>query len=538
MSKLRKKHLNKGFVNVQFEEGKMTTALETLLTTTDIIAKEEPNQLTICKSFEEKNINGNGGADANKKENEDKNVESKDPATAEEITPLVITPSYNQMFLNLNIQQFIRCLGPQYCHPLLTTQTNFTPFLHNNEITNKISLACGLSYMSWQYPQFLQMATDSYYEAFNQFNDYLINCKGNESRMNQNWICASSQLLCLCSRLIKNPHGSNCVKNLINSYKVLQIRFGLTEASKSKDDKKISYNLKLTQFHEDLNFEIENSLISIDDTVCDEDDDLYVKGKSFDFHFNKIYLESFIYNYISTLLISNEAIKYLPNAFDFFEALRYLIKKPIFECQVIWMNYPVLGAALDSFEILAKSCYLFRKINNDDELLLSNYDKIKKLYELSKFYTSPIMPSPHVFDKDASYELSYPKDYQYLRDSVFVSEIVLCSSKILLLKLLYQMDKFNQEIISESKRILHVLSKITKYSFIKAILTLPLFICGLALTSESDIELLTNELTEVADITHSGHITIILKMLRHYCWDKEGGLDLLYNEEFISQIVL
>lgn len=429
---------------------------------------------------------------------------------------------------NSSVKNFIKCIAPQYCHPQLSPIANYTQFFDHiddsdnvkKEILNKISIACGLSYKSWEDPQIYELALTKYHEAYNEFSEIL---EANRLKIsNENWPYAAAQLLCLCARLVPNSTTKNLVGSLINSFKILQIRFGFSDDHKNDNDDDTFTN----QLQQELNLEITNTLISIEnnDSIS-----------NFNFGFNKLFLESFIYNYTTTILISNDAVNFLPSPFELFRKLKYLLKKPVFSCEVAWMNNPVFGAALDSFEILSKACYLFRKISNNNELLFDLYysNKIKKLRDLAKFFPSPIIPNTLRHHQDD------PKKYEVLKDSVLISEIVLKSSRILLKKIyLSNLNKYDSEVLKESSEILTLIKKLSKLSSTKAILILPSFICGLVVNSDSDRVSIIDILKEIGEVVHTAHVYGVIDWLKKYCWEKDLGLDVLFNEDYISKLVL
>lgn len=431
----------------------------------------------------------------------------------------------DQRFMLACINGFIQSVGPQYTHPLLTTSATFSPFVNHNTITQKVAAACGCAFLSWQSPELTSLSAQKYYIAFNALNSYV---KNNEMAYKDNWVGAAFQLMCLCSKITWSCSSANGVTNLTNSYKIIKKKFlsGSNQRQKlisnSRLESQSDLNHYLEEFKNDtLKMEIENSLIHLDS----------YSSNYFDSHFEKMFVESFIFNYSITLLVSDEYYL-LPNPFEVFRELRHLLKTPLFSCDVAWMNNPVFGASLDAFELAAKASYLLRNLN--DPLMLVT---AKKLYDIACFYPSPMIPSEIRVES---------KKYKNLRDSVLMAEIVAKSSKILLRKLIIpeitEMDTVVQNALSE---IMPKIKSISRDSRVKIISCWPLLIAGAASLIEEQRELLTECLLEAGVLTHGRHIYTVVNAL-NIAWGKSPdcdeihtrGLDILFDRRVMKEVIL
>lgn len=117
----------------------------------------------------------------------------------------------------------------------------------------------------------------------------------------------------------------------------------------------------------------------------------------------------------------------LPNPFSkMFSELTTLLKSPIFsDCDVEWMNNPVLGPSVDAFGMLAKVSFLSRMT-----LPLTSADWIAKAQNLLQeclYYTPPTLPK-QVRDDERKYERYRPG---LLCGSIISKACYLLLSKIL-----------------------------------------------------------------------------------------------------------
>lgn len=109
-----------------------------------------------------------------------------------------------------------------------------------------------------------------------------------------------------------------------------------------------------------------------------------------------------------------------------------------------------------------------------------------------------------------------------------------------MLKKIYlsNLNKYDSEVLKESSEILTLIKKLSKLSSTKAILILPSFICGLVVNSDSDRVSIIDILKEIGEVVHTAHVYGVIDWLKKFCWEKDLGLDVLFNEDYISKLVL
>ncbi|CCH45908.1 Nitrogen assimilation transcription factor nirA [Wickerhamomyces ciferrii] len=433
-----------------------------------------------------------------------------------------------QKFLFACANGFIESVGPQYTHPSLTTSATFTPWIDKNPIMHKIASACGCSFLSWQNPDLIPLSLEKYQIAMNALGDYLLS---DQSDCSSNWVGAALQLMCLCAKGTNNLPKS-AVLNLSQSYKIIKSRF-ISSKSKSQIMNGVHKHISATKqvtgdfhnFYPEV-FGTDNLTIDIRNSNLDK-----YGSHDFDTIFEKMFLESFVYNYSVAILLS-ESHKYLPNPFEVFNNLRKALKTPLFNCDVAWMNNPVFGASLDSFELVSKASYLIKKLH--DPLMLFT---AKKLYDLACFYTSPVIPSDIKVGS---------RKYKDLRDSVLMSEIVAKSAKLILKKLISMEIKVDDcELQKDLNSILEKFKLITPNSKVKAIGTFPAFIAGTVCINHIQKDMIVNVLKNIGEIMHGRNIHSVLEALQ-IAWGtssdcdeiKTRGLDILFDKRIMSKVLL
>ncbi|CCH45910.1 hypothetical protein BN7_5497 [Wickerhamomyces ciferrii] len=322
-----------------------------------------------------------------------------------------------QKFLFACANGFIQAIGPQYTHPSLTTSATVTPWIDKNPIMRMIASACGCSFLSWESPELIPLSTEKYHIAMNALGSYLL---ADQPDCSSNWVGAALQLMCLCAK-VTNIFPKSAVLNLSQSYKIIKSRFISFESNYQNVADIFSDISTTTHETEYLNaylkdFESDYLLMDIRNSELDK-----YGLHDFDTNFERMFLESFVYNYSVAILLS-ESHKYLPNPFEVFNNLRKALRTPLYNCDVAWMNNPVSGASLDSFELVSKASYLIKKLH--DPLM---FQTAKKLYDIACFYTSPVIPSNIGVGS---------RKYKDLRESVLMSEIVAKSAKLILRKLI------------------------------------------------------------------------------------------------------
>jgi hypothetical protein len=438
---------------------------------------------------------------------------------------------YNEILIIACANGFIKSINTQYTHPLLTTSATFTPLIRRNNLIEQVALSCGATYLSWNNPGWKSFAYEKFTKSFGNLSNFL-NSGDFDLERDEAWLGAAFQLMCLCSKIMSMSNGNKplSVKALNNSYKLIRLkaRFRRSTLEKNEateiDDGSSDFFENLT--HDDLKMDIENDLVQLKQPQ--------VSTKvSLSNQYDKMFLDSFIYNYSISLLFVQDRND-LPNPFSVFNDMRSLLKTPLFSCDVAWMNNPVFGASLNSFELAAKAAFLMRRLENPSTLPIA-----QTLYDIAKYLPQPIIP--------IKVRCNSVK-YQNLRESVLISECVVSATKILLKKIIDVDIKESEPVIQrEVEGILQRMEKVRESSQCKPVSSWALFICGLACT-ENNRSNIIRHFRSIGEILHGHNIFSILEALEiawgtHPKKDKfhhlrGKGLDVLLNADFLSTIVV
>lgn len=256
----------------------------------------------------------------------------------------------------------------------------------------------------------------------------------------------------------------------------------------------------------------------------------------------RLLIDSFLFNYTCSLLTcGKQDYASLPSPYSFFPDIENWFDAPIVQnCEVKWMNNPVLGAARNSFQTLAKLIYLLRShyefdgdaddnshYTNDEtfwELILAlndqeidqvEKDNVLKLNQLLKIFPlgSKTMVTSHTGE-----QLSY----SVLRSNLAVSIITIHACKILAAKLINpKIPAYLPEIQHLVSIILEELSLyIPQDNYSSSICIASLFFCGVAIINKPQQGLLCYKLSNLknnlSQIVANNLISILKK-----CWDRE-----------------
>lgn len=437
----------------------------------------------------------------------------------------LLYPDDKQRFMNACVNGFIKSLGPQYTHPLLTTSATFTPLIESNSVIEAVAEACGCSFLSWSNPDLTELSFQKYQKAVSVLMKFVNSQE--ITRQDVAWIGAAFQMLCLGAKVTWNCNNKVSVRNLKNSYKLIKSnldRFKWVSPRERQLGPELPHDAIFQDFttEDNLMMEIENSLIG------------YETGGSamFERQFERMFIESFIYNYSVSVLITDD-IEGLPNPFEVFKTLKPYVKTPLFSCDVVWMNNPVLGAAFDAFELVAKSSYLIRHSENEWSLCCA-----RKLLEIASFYPPPMIP-PEI-------RLNETK-YANLKDSVLVADIVMKAAKIVLRKVLDPtLSEHEHEIQKDVEHVITRLTQISPNSPVWIISSWAMFIVGLASLRQDHRDLILDALFTAAEIIHGRFIGMIVDVLE-IGWgmgSKNGlisaarGLDVLLDPQLLCMVYI
>lgn len=421
------------------------------------------------------------------------------------------------------VKEFIPKIGPQDTHPMLTTGATFIPQVENNPVMKEVFLCCGATYLEWyDKSRFSSLSNELYENSQKLINKYL---SENELVGVELWLLASFQLLCLRNKITLSRTVDDCVQCLSNSYRIIKNTYYISEPQAAVDRNKTDSSTPgpLDFGFQNLTYEIENQIMS-DSTRNNE-----LKSELILQPHERMYIESFIYNYSVAILFAND-VSDLPNPFLAFKELSHVLRCPIYHCEFEWMNNPVLGSALDAFEILAKVSFIARVPMPLDPRSLW-YQRAQQLQNMSAFYTSPVIPM-HIKKLDK-------QKYASAKLSFLVGKIVTKSCYLLITKILQYQD-FNhrdyhiQMIVTE---MLHAYRAIPRYNNIWGILPWSLVVSGLFVLDERDREDIFKYLGYVGEISHN-QSTFKLKAFLKKAWGKptDEGINMLFSREDLCKV--
>ncbi|ONH69695.1 hypothetical protein BON22_0829 [Cyberlindnera fabianii] len=440
-----------------------------------------------------------------------------------------LLPNQRVKFISAAINGFIIANGPQLTHSLLTTSSTFTPMIYKNDLLISIAEACGASYLSWSNRDLCTFSSKKYSQAMIKLQDY-VNKNGYREE-DETWMAAAFQLMCLGSKATWGCDRSVCATNLRMCYNIIKNKMSRWQKVQRRTPSVVEVSASLDEFagsslavNDSLDMEIQNALIGYSPSDTDEQIS----------HFDRMFVESFIYNYSIIILVTPDS-EGLPNPFEVFRNTRRFLKTPLFNCEVAWMNNPVVGASFDSFEMAAKSSYLIRHLGEDWV-----HGCALKLLEMTNYYPPPVLPQQVRLQQ---------KKYQTLKDSVLVSEIVMKSSKIILHKVINRfLHESDDEIQIEVSCAIDKIKQISPTAMVRIIAPWAFFVIGLACINFEHRKVIMESCIMCAEIIHGHYISTITNALQKawgmgtnngdYTLLEARGLDVLLDGDMLSKVFL
>ncbi|XBW35740.1 hypothetical protein QEN19_001310 [Hanseniaspora menglaensis] len=410
---------------------------------------------------------------------------------------------------------FLPQVGPQNTLPQLSTSVTF-PQVEHNGIVRSVFKCCGATFLAWCQPlEYTKIAEDLYDESKKNLQKVLgerkylydvstanetnspesvssnnsmgLNYK--EIKGDEDWIIACFQLLVLRDKL-KNGKDvvDRCLENLAHSFKTIQNRYLLDTSS-----------------------EIPNTPV------------------------DRMLLESFVYNYTVSISVARDFdSKSLPNPFDpIITRLVSMLKFPIFEnCEVEWLNNPVLGSSVECFIMLAKVSYLGRlslPLNSDSIWEI----RAKELQQQCLYYSPPALP-----EKIKNNMAKYSK----YRPGLLSGSIVSKACYLLLFKILNYNTMTDKEILQDEdirnvvKYIITALKDIEMGDRLLCILQWALLIIGAFAVTDDEKFVIRKYVRSVGETIHS-HCGNQIKLIVDEIWET-GNLGILFDIEQISKLVI
>ncbi|KKA01261.1 hypothetical protein D499_0AJ00280 [Hanseniaspora uvarum DSM 2768] len=411
---------------------------------------------------------------------------------------------------------FLPQVGPQNTLPQLSTSVTF-PQIEHNGIVKSVFKCCGATFLAWCQPnEYSKIAEDLYDESKKSLQKLLgerqylydVSTVSNDANSpdsistnnslgfnykkikgNEDWIIACFQLLVLRDKL-KNGQDvvDRCLENLSHSFETIQNRYLLDTSS-----------------------DIPNTPI------------------------DRMLLESFVYNYTVSISVAKDFdSKKLPNPFDpIITRLVAMLKFPIFEnCEVEWLNNPVLGSSVECFIMLAKVSYL-----GTLKLPLPKNSiweiRAKELQQQCLYYSPPALP----FKIKNNME-----KYTKYRPGLLSGSIVSKSCYLLLFKILNYENMTDKEILEDLdirnvvKYVVNALNDIELGDKLLCILQWSLLIIGAFTKTPEERYVISKYVISVGETIHS-HYSNQIKLILEEIW-QTGNLNILLDSEQISKLVI
>ncbi|GAV51102.1 hypothetical protein ZYGR_0AD02850 [Zygosaccharomyces rouxii] len=406
------------------------------------------------------------------------------------------------------VTRWLPRMGPQDTHPLLTTAATFTRHFETNYVIKEVFLCCGATFLEW-YDQetFRPLSNQLYSSSLTLIRKYL---NDNPFYGTEAWLLASYQMLCLRNKTTNTTTVDDCVYCLANSYRIIKATY--YEQTQSDNPHLLFIPDEIEQGAvRNLSYEIENRALEIEEQVDNVKKHLILQPHE------RMFLESFIYNYSVAILWASD-LTGLPNPFSVFKELSHVLKCPIYHCEFQFMNNPVLGAAPDAFEILAKASYIARL---PMPLLPTNvwYKRALQLQSMAEFYTSPVLPG----------RLKDSRAHESSRLNLHVGRII---SKVcyMILSKIVQFDTYSimdaQPVVSD---VIQTLAKIPRDNLLWGILLWPTIACGIFATDRQHQQRILGHLNDVACMLHMLAIFETQNFLKNiWLQPIESRLDILF----------
>ncbi|KAM3165236.1 Zn(2)-C6 fungal-type domain-containing protein [Lachancea thermotolerans] len=408
------------------------------------------------------------------------------------------------------VEKFIPNLGTQYTHPLLTACATFVPQAENSIPLREVFMCCGATYLEWYDDvKFVPLSNSLYKSSQLLIEKYL----HDESLTDAGpWLLASFQLLCLRSKMASSGSVDDCVQCLSKSYLVIQNTILM------RNNKHIHTSVGL----QNLAYEIENKFMRQPEQK-EQEENLSTQP------YERMYIESFIYNYSVTILFATN-ISRLPSPFCIFKEISHVLKRPLYCCHFEWMNNPVLGPALDAFEILAKVSYIGR-LPMPLEKSSVWFQRARLLETMAFFYTGPVL-SLQVKSNDKQL-------FEKAKLSAVVGTIVAKSSYLLVSKVL-KFEEFQIQHATIQKvrfEIFEAFSSIPLENNIWGILLWSLVVTGCFSTTIHERSCTLRYLLNVGERFHH-QSTIKMRKFLEKAWSRpiEKRLDILFDRQELSKI--
>ncbi|EMG46548.1 nosA C6 finger domain transcription factor nosA [Candida maltosa Xu316] len=381
------------------------------------------------------------------------------------------------------VKNFMEMISMPHSHPLLSPTKLWIELASRSPILTDVYLSCGATYLACANDgnqeiarKYQQMAEEKYDSAVKSLMDAIAN---NNIDLDSNWLMTAGLILCLRDRS-HGLNGSRCAKHVAFVYNLIQRRM----AKLSVEDERLA--------------------------TPEE----------------RLLMESFVFNYSSSLMTcSKQDVLTLPAPSELFAKVGRWLQQPIYEnCDVAWMNNPVLGSALSSFEVMSKLIDLLRrhfefgpeedKYIGDSEFWQTIFTLQNDITEVDKFNA----------ENNASLALLMTNQSLYfaLRSNLAVSIVTINACKILMEKMMNpSLPAFVpkiQKLVADSMHELNAYMPSDNYS--SSVALLGIFICGTAIMNKQDQISLCDNLTSIENCA-SRYVALNTVGVLTKSWERE-----------------
>lgn len=443
------------------------------------------------------------------------------------IPNIELSPQDAELYVHC-ARDFMQQVSLPHAHPSLSPPNVWVNLALESSILIDVYLSCGATYLACLHQNVkveqLQLQTNDNEQLAQKYHELsetkynlavkslMLAISTNSIDLDSDWLMTAGLSLCLRDRA-NGLNGSRCTKHVSFVYNLIKRRI-----DKKRQSQRLGNTLPL-------------SLIT---------------------PVERLLIDSFLFNYTCSLLTcGKQDFASLPSPYSFFPDIENWFDVPIFQnCEVKWMNNPVLGAARNSFQTLAKLIYLLRShyefdgdgadnchhMNdeifwglilaiNDQEIDQVEKDNVLKLKQLLEIFPlgSKTMATSH-----SGEELSY----SVLRSNLAVSIITINACKILAAKLINpKIPAYLPQIQSLVSIILEELSLyIPQDNYSSSICIASLFFCGVAIINKSQQDLLCCKLSNLKNNLSQIVANNLISILRK-CWDKETTERVIFGDK-------
>lgn len=443
--------------------------------------------------------------------------------------------------------------SPLLAHERLLPGTVTLPFGIGNPILQQVFYTCGAMFLSHFNKDIIPLANTYLRRSTNVLEQFIKDCPVSK---NEEWLLIVALSFCMILQSTDDGIQTNtvyisCCLNVMHSL-WLRRQNGYLSCNTSIDPQYwLEMNPALAQsqethiitYHENitkLKFLIHDIVSSLTEE-CMEDpvDNVIIQSTPFEFlgelidfplfddmgmnvsEYEKTISESFIYNYsIGLFGCGVESLQKIDSPFQVFDVYRNILTHRSYKCAVPWMNNPIMGAALSSFELAAKVNWLAALHPLDS----NNKDRAKNLLASAQFFCTPILP-PRVKISEPACIL------KRMTESCNLATMVSKACVIFLKKLLDPDLKASDKSVQlELVDFIDSLSGISMHSNIAAICIWPMAVAGSAAIYLKDRNYLLLRIKNFKSCLHTGEMESLTRYL-NCIWTekKDRSLDALLD---------